>query len=57
MKPQNIFLVRHGQSTGNVDKEIYKNTPDYALPLTPLGEKQADEVGKKIAGIIPGDAV
>ena len=34
MKPQNIFIIRHGQSQGNVDKNIYKTQPDYTLKLT-----------------------
>ncbi len=45
MKPTNIFIVRHGQSQGNVDKLIYENTPDYALLLTELGQIQASEAG------------
>jgi broad specificity phosphatase PhoE len=45
MKPKNIVLVRHGQSEGNVNKEIYKTKPDYALRLTPTGVEQATEAG------------
>jgi broad specificity phosphatase PhoE len=52
MKPDRIFIVRHGQSQGNVDKEIYKNVPDYALQLTDLGHKQSEEAGKKTNHII-----
>ena len=58
MKPDRIFLVRHGQSTGNVDKEVYAETPDYALQLTPLGVTQAETVGKELKSIIgPEQAV
>jgi broad specificity phosphatase PhoE len=52
MKPENIFLVRHGQSEGNVDKEIYKTKPDYTLKLTPKGILQATVAGNKIAEIL-----
>lgn len=52
MRPLRIFIVRHGQSVGNVNKEIYKTVPDYAVPLTFLGEQQAKETGQKIAAII-----
>jgi len=52
MKPENIFLVRHGQSEGNVDKEIYKTKPDYTLQLTDLGKEQARDVGSKLKEII-----
>ena len=47
-KPLNILLVRHGQSHGNINKEIYKSIPDYALELTEQGQQQALEAGKKI---------
>lgn len=53
MKPDNIFIVRHGQSAGNVDRNVYKDLPDYALPLTKLGREQAREVGKEIRKLIP----
>lgn len=49
MKPENIFLVRHGQSEGNVDKEVYKTKPDYTLRLTEKGIVQAQVAGAKIA--------
>lgn len=52
MKPDRIVLVRHGQSVGNVNKEIYKEIPDYAVPLTGEGNKQATRVGKELAQII-----
>ena len=52
MKPDRIILVRHGESDGNVNKEIYKDIPDYSLQLTPKGVAQAQEAGKKIVDII-----
>lgn len=52
MKPNKIFIVRHGESQGNVNKNIYKEIPDYALQLTPKGVKQAIAVGKDIASQI-----
>ena len=45
MKPKTIVLIRHGQSEGNVNKKIYKTTPDYALHLTDVGIQQAKQVG------------
>lgn len=48
MKPDKIFLIRHGESTGNLSKEIYKDVPDYALQLTDKGKEQAREAGRKI---------
>lgn len=38
-----LILARHGQSYGNVDPEKYKGID---APLTPLGEGQADNLGK-----------
>ena len=52
MKPENIFLVRHGQSEGNVDKEVFKIKPDYTLNLTDLGKQQAINVGFKLKEIM-----
>ena len=53
MKPKNIFLIRHGQSEGNVDKKIYHTKPDYALELTELGRQQAFDAGVEIKVEIP----
>jgi len=48
MKPQFIYLVRHGESEGNVNEEIYKTVPDYRVGLTAKGRKQAVQAGKNI---------
>ncbi len=52
MKPKRIILVRHGQSQGNADREVYKKTPSYALKLTEKGREQAIEAGNNIKTII-----
>jgi broad specificity phosphatase PhoE len=52
MKPDRIFLVRHAQSEGNVSKEAYASTPDYALELTEEGHKQATTLGKELVQLI-----
>ena len=52
MKPDRIFIVRHGQSVGNANKSVYKDTPDYALTLTDKGHAQAEEAGQKIKAIV-----
>jgi broad specificity phosphatase PhoE len=49
MKPQVIYLIRHGESVGNVNGEIYKIVPDYRVGLTEKGRKQAIQAGKNIA--------
>lgn len=45
----NIYLVRHGQSVGNVDPSIYIDTADHAIPLSELGLEQGREAGKFLA--------
>jgi broad specificity phosphatase PhoE len=42
------FLVRHGESEGNVDREIYKTKPDHAINLTVDGGTQAEMAGRFI---------
>lgn len=48
MKPKSIFLIRHGESAGNVDKSVYKTVPDWQVPLTERGIQQALEAGKEL---------
>lgn len=55
MKPLSIFLIRHGESIGNVDKTIYKTIPDWKIPLTDKGHQQAVEAGKQLALLIKQD--
>ncbi len=55
MKPKRIILIRHGESEGNVDKNIYSHKPDYTLSLTPTGILQAQETGQKLREILNGE--
>ena len=41
-----IFLVRHGESEGNVDRDVYKTKPDHAIQLTTNGRIQAQDAGQ-----------
>jgi len=53
MKPKRIILIRHGESEGNCDRNIYSQKPDYALLLTEKGKQQATKAGiqlQKLAG-------
>lgn len=45
MKPKRIILIRHGESESNVDKDILKQKPDFAVNLTLKGREQALEAG------------
>lgn len=54
--PKRIILVRHGESQGNLDMSAYTTTPDYRIPLTPLGTEQAREAGRRIRDVVSSDA-
>lgn len=43
-----IFLIRHGESLGNVDPSVYKKLDDHNVPLTEWGYEQAVEAEKFI---------
>ena len=43
--PKRIVLVRHGESTGNLDESEYTRTPDSQIPLTQNGHVQATQTG------------
>jgi broad specificity phosphatase PhoE len=57
MKPQKIFIIRHGESEGNVDKNIYLKKPDYALNLTSTGIEQARGAGGVLKNLIGNDSI
>lgn len=40
-----IFLVRHGESEGNLSREIYRTLPDHQIPLSAAGREQAVAAG------------
>ena len=51
-----IFLIRHGESEGNVDRNVYRTKPDHAIELSELGKQQAIRAGKKLVKhVIPMD--
>lgn len=56
MVPKNIFLVRHGQSEGNENPDLYITKPAYALNLTRKGEVQARQAGRELFNIIGYDS-
>jgi 2,3-bisphosphoglycerate-dependent phosphoglycerate mutase len=51
-KLQNIYLVRHGQSTANVNKAVHHELPDHIIPLSELGILQARAAGVALNSII-----
>ena len=47
-----LIFLRHGESEGNVDEHIYKNTPTSELKLTDTGKQQATSAGRSIVSRI-----
>ena len=56
-RPRRIVLVRHGESTGNVDDTVYEREPDHALALTDKGRQQARATGERIREIFGDEQV
>src|ERR687889_712030 len=56
-RPRRIVLVRHGESTGNVDDTVYEREPDHALALTERGWQQAEETGKRLREVFGRERV
>lgn len=52
MKPRRIILLRHGECAGNVDPTVYQSTPDWKIPLTDKGRRQAEEAAEKLTRLI-----
>ena len=42
------WLIRHGESLGNIDPETYYKMPDHLIPLTMDGINQSLEMGKRL---------
>ena len=62
--PQRMWIVRHGQSAGNLARDAAESgglplidiaTRDMDVPLSPLGEQQARALGRWIAELPPAD--
>lgn len=57
MKPP-IILIRHGESEGNVNPNLYSVVPDHRISLTELGFNQAKSAKDALSHILaryPGD--
>ena len=55
--PKRIFLVRHGESEGNVYPSLYEKIPDNKLKLTKKGHAQALKAGKELKKMIKNESV
>lgn len=45
---KNIYLIRHGESQSNADKDVMSFTPNSKVPLTEKGKQQAMEAGRTL---------
>lgn len=53
-RPRHIYLIRHGQSLGNVNRDIHATVPDWKIELTTLGRQQALGAGNDLVEAIGG---
>jgi len=56
-RPKRIILLRHGETTANLDAKIYSTTPDNKITLTPTGEIQAKSLGKTLHKLIQSESI
>jgi len=52
--PMRLFLVRHGESLGNLNEQAYGQFGDHNVPLTQWGHRQALAAGGVIAAYLEG---
>uniref|UniRef100_M1CS76 Phosphoglycerate/bisphosphoglycerate mutase family protein n=1 Tax=Solanum tuberosum TaxID=4113 RepID=M1CS76_SOLTU len=50
--PKRIILVRHGESSGNADRNVRGTTPTHKFELTEKGIEQAKQTGIRIKKLI-----
>ena len=47
----NLYCVRHAESLGNKHPETYYQMPEWKIPITEEGKKQAENAGKNLSDI------
>lgn len=50
--PRNILLLRHARSLGNDDETLFARMPDWKIPLSAEGRRQARNAGEVIQRIV-----
>lgn len=56
-RPLRVVLVRHGQSEGNVKRDVTKSTPDHLIHLTLQGREEALQTGKSLKGLVGDETI
>jgi broad specificity phosphatase PhoE len=54
MKKIKLYLIRHGQSEGNVNSQVYHTTRDCDVKLTTVGHKQSLDAGEQLCTLLQG---
>jgi broad specificity phosphatase PhoE len=54
MLPQNLWIIRHGESAANLDHGLRATTPDHLVLLSSLGEQQCLELGQHLSNQLSG---
>ena len=57
MKPENIIILRHGESEANIDKGLYETNPDHLMKLTDKGKNQCIECGESLKALLDGKKI
>lgn len=52
MKPIEVYLIRHGQSEGNLNTQVYYDKNDCDIELTSFGHEQSLAAGIELASLI-----
>ena len=55
--PKRIIMIRHGESLGNTDETAYARIPDWKIPLTRRGERQALRAANDLAELLKGETL
>ncbi|GAB5364619.1 hypothetical protein AAMO2058_000985300 [Amorphochlora amoebiformis] len=56
-RPKRIILIRHGESVGNVNKNLYATVPDNRMELSKEGKSQAVRCAQKLKEIVGDESV
>ena len=54
MKKIKLYLIRHGESEGNINSQVYHTTRDCDVKLTPVGHKQSLEAAEQLCTLLQG---
>ena len=54
--PTRLILIRHGESEGNINHQIYRTVPDSSLRMTEKGKMQLKSTGKALHDLLGNKA-